>query len=152
MAADNDEVIAWKYIPRYWPVVRGIQWSPVNSPHKGLWRGVLMFIWSAYGWTVGTEWTIVRLMIWDAIVPIMTSLMVDMLERQGISIHYADATPIICSHYRIRCCLQWWHTKIAWRQMTHLFKGWYICYSLSNIYIYIYLVQEIQIYVSYDIV
>ena len=25
--------------PRYWPVVRGIHRSPVNSPHKGHWRG-----------------------------------------------------------------------------------------------------------------
>ena len=28
---------------RYWPFVRGIHWSPVNSPHKGQWRGALMF-------------------------------------------------------------------------------------------------------------
>ena len=29
--------------PRYWPFVRGIHRSPVNSPHKGQWRGALMF-------------------------------------------------------------------------------------------------------------
>ena len=29
--------------PRYWPFVRGIHRSPVNSPHKGHWRGALMF-------------------------------------------------------------------------------------------------------------
>ena len=29
--------------PRYWPFVRGIQRAPVNSPHKGQWRGALMF-------------------------------------------------------------------------------------------------------------
>ena len=29
--------------PRYWPYVRGINRSPVNSPHKGQWRGALMF-------------------------------------------------------------------------------------------------------------
>ena len=28
---------------RYWPFVRGIHWSPVNSPHKGQWCGSLMF-------------------------------------------------------------------------------------------------------------
>ena len=28
--------------PRYWPFVRGIHRSPVNSPHKGQWRGTLM--------------------------------------------------------------------------------------------------------------
>ena len=32
-----------KYFPRYWPFVRGIHWSPVNSPNKGQWRGALMF-------------------------------------------------------------------------------------------------------------
>ena len=39
----NDDVIKWKYFPRYWPFVRGIHRSPVNSPHKGQWRGTLMF-------------------------------------------------------------------------------------------------------------
>ena len=33
----------WKRFPRYWPFVRGIDRSPVNSPHKGQWRGALMF-------------------------------------------------------------------------------------------------------------
>ena len=28
--------------PRHWPFVRGIHRSPVNSPHKGQWRGALM--------------------------------------------------------------------------------------------------------------
>ena len=36
-------VIKWKRIPRYWPFVRGIRRSPVNSPHKGQWRGALKF-------------------------------------------------------------------------------------------------------------
>ena len=39
----HDDVIKWKHLPRYWPFVRGIHWSPVNSPHKGQWRGALMF-------------------------------------------------------------------------------------------------------------
>ena len=36
-------VIKWKHFPRYRPFVRGIHRSPVNSPHKGQWRGALMF-------------------------------------------------------------------------------------------------------------
>ena len=32
--------------PRYWPSVRGIHRSPVDSPHKGQWRGVLMCTWT----------------------------------------------------------------------------------------------------------
>ena len=39
----HDDVVKWKYFPRYWPFVRGIHRSPVNSPHKGQWRGALMF-------------------------------------------------------------------------------------------------------------
>ena len=39
----HDDVIQWKHFPRYWPFVRGIHRSPVNSPHKGQWRGALMF-------------------------------------------------------------------------------------------------------------
>ena len=33
----HDDVIKWKYFPRYWPFV-----SPVNSLHKGQWCGALM--------------------------------------------------------------------------------------------------------------
>ena len=40
----QDDVIKWKHFQRYWPFVRGIHRSPVNSPHKGQWRGVLMFV------------------------------------------------------------------------------------------------------------
>ena len=38
----HDAVITWKHSPRYWPFVRGIHQSPVNSPHKTQWRGALM--------------------------------------------------------------------------------------------------------------
>ena len=30
----HDDVIKWKHFPRYWPFVRGIHRSPVNSQHK----------------------------------------------------------------------------------------------------------------------
>ena len=39
----HNGVIKWKHFPLNWPFARGIQRSPVNSPHKGQWRGVLMF-------------------------------------------------------------------------------------------------------------
>ena len=39
----HDDVIKWKHFPRYWPFVRGNHRPPVNSPHKGQWRGTLMF-------------------------------------------------------------------------------------------------------------
>ena len=49
----HDDVIKWKHFPRYRPFVRRIHLSPLNSPHKGEWRGALMFSlicdWT-YGW------------------------------------------------------------------------------------------------------
>ena len=48
----HDDVIKWKHFPRNWPLVRGIHRSPVNSPHKGQWRGALMFS-SIYAWING---------------------------------------------------------------------------------------------------
>ena len=54
----HDDVIKWKHFLRYWPFVRGIHQSPVNSPHKGQWRGALMFsmicVW-IYGWVNNRE-------------------------------------------------------------------------------------------------
>ena len=38
----HDDVIKWKHFPRYWPFVRGIHRSPMNSTHKGQWREALM--------------------------------------------------------------------------------------------------------------
>ena len=40
---EHDDVIKWRHFLRYWPFVRGIHRSLVNSPHKGQWRGTLMF-------------------------------------------------------------------------------------------------------------
>ena len=44
--------------PCYWLFVQGIHRSPVNSPHKGQWRGALCFLWSApwiSGWVNNHE-------------------------------------------------------------------------------------------------
>ena len=48
----HGDVIKWKHFPRYWPFVRGIHRWPVDSPHKGQWRGASMI--SLVGaWTNG---------------------------------------------------------------------------------------------------
>ena len=58
-AFHNDDVIKLKHFPRYWPFVRGIHRSPVNSPHKGQWRGASMFslicVWKKNGWVNNRE-------------------------------------------------------------------------------------------------
>ena len=43
LKASHDDVMKWKHFPRNWPFVREIHRSPVNFPHKGQWRGALMF-------------------------------------------------------------------------------------------------------------
>ena len=59
--------------PRYWSFVRGIHRSTVNSPHKGQWRGPLMFpLNCAFNKRLNKK--IARLVIWNAITLIMTSL------------------------------------------------------------------------------
>ena len=60
----HDDVIKWKHYPYYSPFVRGIHRSPVDAPHKGQWRGALMFS------TICTpeqtvEQTLKTLVIWD---------------------------------------------------------------------------------------
>ena len=42
-SGSHDDVIKWKHFPQYRPFARGFHRSPVNSPHKGQWRGALMF-------------------------------------------------------------------------------------------------------------
>ena len=42
-SSGHDYVIKWTNFPRYWPFVQWIHRWPVNSPHKGQWRGALMF-------------------------------------------------------------------------------------------------------------
>ena len=43
MLPNARHIWAWWHFPPYWPFVRGIHWSPINSPHKGQWRGALVF-------------------------------------------------------------------------------------------------------------
>ena len=52
----HDDVIKWKYFPRYWPFARGIHRLPVNSPHKGQWRGALRFLWFALNKRLSKQW------------------------------------------------------------------------------------------------
>ena len=46
-ARSHDDVIKWIYFARYWPFMRGIHRSPVNSAQKGQWRGALVCFLSA---------------------------------------------------------------------------------------------------------
>ena len=50
----HDDVIKWKHFPGYWPFVMRIHRWPVDCPHKGRWRGALMFS-LICAWTNGWE-------------------------------------------------------------------------------------------------
>ena len=59
----HDDVIKWKHFSRYWPFVRGVHRSPVNSPHKGQWRGAFFYLRlnkrlskQSWGWWFETPW------------------------------------------------------------------------------------------------
>ena len=39
----HDGAIKWKHFPRNWSFVREIHRSPMDSPHRGQWRGALVF-------------------------------------------------------------------------------------------------------------
>ena len=69
----NNDVIKWKHFLRYWPFVRGIHRSPMDSPHKGQWSGALVFhLMCATNKHV--EQAIKMPVIWDTVALIVTSL------------------------------------------------------------------------------
>ena len=68
----HDDVIKWKYFPHNWPIVWELHRWPVNSTHKGRWRGALML---SLICTWINDWVNNRgLVIWDAIMLFMTLL------------------------------------------------------------------------------
>ena len=82
----HDDVIKWKYFPRYWPFVRRIHRWPVNSPHKGQWRGSLMFslicAW-INGWVNNREaGDLIRISVHYDVTVMITMLS---CERHGVS-------------------------------------------------------------------
>ena len=86
----HDDVIKWKHFPRYWPFVRGIHRSPVNSPHKGQWRGALMFslicVW-INGWVNNREAGDLRRYRAHYDVNVMRAFTMILHERHGFENH-----------------------------------------------------------------
>ena len=52
----HDDVIKWKHFPRYWPFVRGIHRSPVNSRTKASDAELWCFLWSAPDKRLSKQW------------------------------------------------------------------------------------------------
>ena len=90
----HDDVIKWKHFPRYWPFLRGIHRSPVNSPHKGQWRGALMFslicVW-INGWVNNREAG----------------------DLRRYRAHY-DVTVMIIYNFEVYAVPAWWPINVWW--------------------------------------
>ena len=100
--------------PRYWPFVRRIHRSPVNSPHKGQWRGALMFslIYARInGWVNTREVGDLRRHQAHCDVIVMRPQVCSVLHCCGyITMHRVFPWPIHSYSSRLR---QWhWHNRI----------------------------------------
>ena len=114
----HDDVIKWKYFPRYWPFARGIHRPPVISPHKGQWREALMFLWSVSKWTA--EKAIVRLVIMTQSCPLWRhcnaeeeSLIVDVPQELFIT-------------YKIIMIICFWNAELFISELTSFRTCYYV--------------------------
>ena len=102
----HDDVIKWKHFPRHWPFVRGIHRSPVNSPHKGQWRGALTFslicVW-INGWVNNRDAGDLRRYHahYDVIVMYCSFYVV-------ITVHFLQTVPSITNRYRLHVTVAIW--------------------------------------------
>ena len=114
----HDDVIKWKHFPSYWPFVRGIHGSRVNSPHKGQWRGALIFslicVW-INGWVNNREAG----------------------DLRRYHAHY-DVTVMVRSDAR------WAELKNTWKYMTRLRKSTKITTIKSRVYFMEYTVVSVS--------
>ena len=109
-----------KHFPRYWPFVRGIPRSPVNSPHKGQWRGALRFFdrclnkrlsKQSWGWWFETStcplWQHydVNLLMWDLIIARLVPVNIGNIYGldDSVDTHY-------CTHWPLKTC--WFAIKM----------------------------------------
>ena len=108
-----DYVIKWKHFPRYWPFMRGIHRSPMDSPHKGQWRGALMFssicAW-INGWVNGEVGDLRRHRAhYDVIVMKMLNFVVRNLEYSGTNmsktLRWRHNEHDCVSNHQLRECL-----------------------------------------------
>ena len=107
----HDDVIKSKHISHYWTIVRGIHPWPVNSPHKGRWRGALVFS-LIYAWT--NVWANSR-------------------DAGGLRRHWTHCDVIVIVHV---CMYLWLHLHlakfgIAFNSCVFLFA--FSCYQLCGI-------------------
>ena len=114
----HDDVIKWNHFPRYWPFLRGIHRSPLDSPRKSQWRGALMFS-SMYA--LPNDWANNR----DS----------GDLSRHGT---HCDVTLMLCPEIKTRT-VGWWKYSLSiscttWTMMIP--HRWYYGNGISRILIF----------------
>ena len=94
--------------PRYWPFVRGIHRSPVNSPHKGQWRGALMFcficVWKN-GWVNNREAADLRRYHAHHDVSVMVIADLKKCQYNPSNLQMADETSLVISRHYLKISL-----------------------------------------------
>ena len=158
----HDDVIKWKHFPRYWPFVRGIHRSPVNSPHKGQWRGALMFslicAW-INGWVNNREagdlrrhrahYDVIVMMRWNDLTTLGLKLIINSNSLYYVTTVYRTTRTYICTT-RADVCLQfqayikflgkkWLPTNFQWTYSgVHIESSEVVDRSFSSIQIRVY--------------
>ena len=134
----HDDVIKWKQFPRYWPFVRGIHRSPVNSPQKAQWRRALMFLlicaWRN-GWVNNREAGDLRrhrthydvtVMMWPSTTAVQ--LTDQKIQKHFLSLPHKQALPWACM---IECVLDKMKYTYLYFGMVSLLP--HILYSISTV-------------------
>ena len=107
----HDDVIKWKHFPRYWPFVRGIHRSPVNSPHQAQWRGALVFslicVW-INGWVNTREAGDLRRYRAHYDLTIMWVLFMRSLPRQQFMLVHVGSTSVLSPRRWANVCVQYY--------------------------------------------
>ena len=98
----HDDVIKWKHFPRNWPFVRGIHRSRW-IPHKGQWRGALMF-------SLTCVWTY------------MINDWVNNREAGDLRCHRAHYDVIVMTHRYASCHFRErkYYKNCSWRQIPEM--------------------------------
>ena len=124
---NHDDVIKWKHFPRYWPLVRGIHRSPVNSPHKGQWRGALVFslicAW-INGWANNREAGDLRRYRAHYDVTVMPSFHCELVWLRDMITEEWFKEPVIMVIYHI------WFLSVVLNicfVIPHNLRSWYLC-------------------------
>ena len=107
----HDDVIKWKHFLYYWPFVRGILRLLVDSPHKGRWRGVLIFSLICLNTRLSKQWRRRRSRtLWrhcnstGIVVPVMATRRHTAMEMKSHE-KFLRINSILCGESPDYCCM-----------------------------------------------